>query len=29
LRGAAIFRVHNVHATSQAVRVIWGVTGSE
>jgi dihydropteroate synthase len=28
LRGAAIFRVHNVHATSQAVRVIWGVTGN-
>lgn len=26
LRGAAIFRVHNVHATSQAVRVIWAVT---
>lgn len=29
LRGAAIFRVHNVHATSQAVRVIWAVTGNE
>ena len=28
LRGAAIFRVHNVHATSQAVRVIWAVTGN-
>jgi len=26
LRGAAIFRVHNVHAASQAVRVIWAVT---
>ena len=23
LRGASIFRVHNVHAVSQAVRVIW------
>jgi dihydropteroate synthase len=28
LRGAAIFRVHNVHATSQAVRVVWAVAGS-
>jgi dihydropteroate synthase len=28
LRGAAIFRVHNVHATSQAVRVVWAVTGN-
>jgi dihydropteroate synthase len=29
LRGAAIFRVHNVHATCQAVRVIWAVAGNE
>jgi dihydropteroate synthase len=28
LRGASIFRVHNVHATSQAVRVIWAVTSN-
>ncbi|MGA8655247.1 MAG: dihydropteroate synthase, partial [Chthoniobacterales bacterium] len=27
LRGASIFRVHNVQAVSQALRVIWPVIG--
>ena len=28
LRGASIFRVHNVHAVSQALRVIWPIVGA-
>jgi dihydropteroate synthase len=26
LRGASLFRVHNVHAVSQAVRVVYPIT---